>query len=133
MHNFGAERRTTLFGHGRGTKEARQIYPHKAQGEGGKDDGDAFLVEFASALEAVRCAYDIQRAVHELNISLPAEQKVHLRISVHLGDVVESQGDILGDAVNVASRVEPIADDGGVCVTRQVYDYGKGLTRAQTV
>ena len=87
-----------------------------------KTMGDAFLVEFQSALDAVRCAYDIQRAAREFNISQPVEQRIRLRVGVHLGDVVESSGDISGDAVNMASRIEPLAEDGGVSLTRQVYD-----------
>jgi adenylate cyclase len=87
-----------------------------------KTMGDAFLVEFGNALDAVRCAYDVQRASREFNISQPREQRIILRIGLHLGDVVESHGDISGDAVNIASRIQSLAEDGGVCVTRQVYD-----------
>ncbi len=91
-----------------------------------KTMGDAFLVEFPSALEAVRCAYDVQRATKEFNMTMPSEKGIHLRVGIHLGDVVDSQGDISGDAVNVASRIEQFADDGGVCLTRQVYESVRG-------
>src|SRR5207237_5151900 len=84
--------------------------------------GDAFLVEFSNALDAVRCAYDAQRTSREFNISQPSDRRIILRIGLHLGDVVESQGDISGDAVNIASSIQSLAEDGGICVTRQVYD-----------
>src|SRR3989454_8931981 len=75
--------------------------------------GDAFFVEFSSALDAIRCAYDVQRATREYNFSLPEERRIHLRVGIHLGDVVESAGENSRDAVNVASRVEAVSADGG--------------------
>src|SRR5437016_8267052 len=94
----------------------------KHSGREVKTIGESFLVDFPSALSAVRCAYEIQKTAREFNNSIVEERRVHLRIGIHLGDVVESQGDISGDAVNVASRIESLADSGGVCLTRQVYD-----------
>ncbi|MDE1853447.1 MAG: adenylate/guanylate cyclase domain-containing protein [Thaumarchaeota archaeon] len=88
-----------------------------------KTMGDAFLVEFSNVVDAVRCAYDIQRGIREFNLSLASEKRIHLRIGIHLGEVVEFQGDLSGDAVNVASRIEALAEGGGVCLTRQVYDH----------
>ncbi len=106
-------------------EQRRLIRPILKRHEGRevKTMGDSFLVEFSSALNAVRCAYDIQRTAREYNISQPEDRRVHLRIGVHLGDVTDSHGDISGDAVNVASRINHLADDEGVCLTRQVYDH----------
>jgi len=87
-----------------------------------KTMGDAFLVEFASALEAVRCAFDIQQSLHELNVDRPLDTRILVRIGIHLGDVVHSQNDVYGDAVNIASRIQPLSEPGGICVTSQVYD-----------
>ncbi len=84
--------------------------------------GDGFLVEFPSALEAVRCALEIQRAIRGRNGRIPSNQKILLRVAIHLGDVEHRGGDIYGDAVNIASRVQELADPGGICITQQVYD-----------
>jgi len=84
--------------------------------------GDGFLVEFASAVAAVHCAVAIQGTIHTRNAPQPEAQQFHLRIGIHLGDVVCIGDDILGDGVNIAARVEPLASPGGICVTQQVFD-----------
>ena len=87
-----------------------------------KTIGDAFLVEFESALEAVRSAFDMQSSLRELDASLSMEKKIPIRIGIHVGDVVQNSEDVYGDAVNIASRVEAQAEPGGICITQQVYD-----------
>ena len=91
------------------------------QGREIKSTGDGFLVEFDSALQAVRCAVNIQRSIYERN-SEGAQSPIRIRIGVHLGDVVQNGSDILGDAVNIAARIEPLASPGGVCVSGAVYE-----------
>jgi adenylate cyclase len=87
-----------------------------------KTAGDSFLVEFESALDALRCAAEIQSELHEYNGSSSPGQQIRLRIGIHLGDVVHKEGDVLGDAVNISSRIEHLAEPEGVCISRQVYD-----------
>ncbi len=91
------------------------------QGREIKSTGDGFLVEFDSALKAVQCAVNIQRRIHERD-SEGGQTPIRIRIGVHLGDVVQNGTDILGDAVNIAARIEPLAEPGGVCVSGAVYD-----------
>jgi adenylate cyclase len=91
------------------------------QGREIKSTGDGFLVEFDSALKGVQCAVNIQRRIHERN-SEGGQTPIRIRIGVHLGDVVQNGTDILGDAVNLAARIEPLAEPGGVCVSGAVYE-----------
>jgi len=88
--------------------------------------GDGALVEFASAVDAVRCAVETQRLASARNMELPADQRIELRIGVNLGDIVIDGDDILGDGVNVAARLEGIAEPAGVCVSAKVHDEVRG-------
>ena len=88
-----------------------------------KTIGDGFLVEFSSAVEAVRCAVEIQGKMSELNLARDESMRSPIRIGIHVGDIVHRRGDIFGDGVNVASRIEKIAESGGICITQQVVDH----------
>ena len=84
--------------------------------------GDSVLAEFSSAVEAVRCAVEIQEALKTRNDSLEEHRQMHFRVGVNLGDVVVKNEDLLGDGVNVAARLESMAEPGGICISSSVYD-----------
>jgi adenylate cyclase len=87
-----------------------------------KTTGDGMLVEFVSAVDAVRCAVDIQRGMVERNASVPADRRIEFRIGINVGDIISDSSDIYGDGVNVAARLEVLADPGGIMVSRTVHD-----------
>src|SRR6204780_5163494 len=87
-----------------------------------KRTGDGALVEFRSVVEAVRCATTVQNAMIERNVGMTADQRIDFRMGIHLGDVVEeSDGDLMGDGVNIAARLEGIAEPGAICLSEDAY------------
>jgi TolB-like protein len=87
-----------------------------------KSTGDGILVEFVSVVDAVRCAVDIQRGMAERKADVPAESRIQFRIGINIGDIISDNNDIYGDGVNVAARLEALAEPGGIMVSRNVYD-----------
>jgi adenylate cyclase len=97
----------------------REIFP-RFHGTEIKTIGDAFLVEFGSALEAAQCAIEIQRTLAKRNHDVTSDRRIELKIGIHIGDVVHREGDVYGDGVNIASRIEALAGAGGICVSMDV-------------
>jgi class 3 adenylate cyclase len=87
-----------------------------------KNTGDGFLTEFASVVDAVRCAVEVQRGMADRNADTPEDKRITFRLGINLGDVIAEQDDIYGDGVNVAARLEALAEPGGICVSRVVRD-----------
>jgi adenylate cyclase len=87
-----------------------------------KNTGDGFLAEFASVVDAVRCAVETQRDMAEANAAIPPERRIEFRIGINLGDVIAEEHDIFGHGVNVAARLEALAEPGGICLSRVVRD-----------
>ena len=94
----------------------------KNQGRIIKTTGDGMLVEFQSVADAVRCAVEIQERMRRRNSDVPEDRQIRFRIGINLGDIIFDDGDIYGDGVNVASRIEQLAEVGGICVTQAVYE-----------
>ena len=92
------------------------------QGRIVKTTGDGLLVEFASVVDALRCAAEVQAALAEGNAALPQDRRIDFRIGINMGDIVVEDGDIFGDGVNVAARLEGLAEPGGICVSARVQE-----------
>jgi adenylate cyclase len=88
--------------------------------------GDGVLVEFASAVDAVECAVQLQQGMESANAGMPEDRRIRLRIGINLGDVIVEGGDLYGDGVNIASRIEALADSGSAVVSRTVYNHVRG-------
>src|SRR5574340_1380783 len=92
-----------------------------------KRTGDGAIIEFRSVVDAVRCAIEVQSGMVERNAGVPPERRIEFRVGVHLGDVVEeSDGDLMGDGVNIAARLEGIAKPGAICLSEDAYRQVKG-------
>ena len=85
--------------------------------------GDGTLMEFGSVVDAVKFAVDVQREIAERNVEWPEDQRIELRIGINIGDVLVEDDDIYGDGVNVASRLEGLAEPGGICISGTVYEH----------
>src|SRR6478736_6708918 len=91
-----------------------------------KTTGDGMLVEFASAVDAARCAVEVQREMARRNTGVPPDLRIEFRIGIHVGDIIIDDDDIFGDGVNIAARLEGIAEPGGVCISDDAYRQIRG-------
>src|ERR1700726_3729926 len=91
-----------------------------------KNTGDGLLAEFSSVVDAVRCALDVQRGMLERNADVPLEKRIEFRIGINVGDIIIDRDDIFGDGVNVAARLEGIAEPGGICISEDAHRQVRG-------
>src|SRR5882672_1964494 len=120
---MGADEEGTL---GRLKAHRRQLIDPKIAEHNGrivKTTGDGMLVEFASVVDAVRCAAEVQRAMIDREPEATDERRIRFRIGINLGDVIADGDDIFGDGVNIAARLEALAETGGICISRTVRDH----------
>src|SRR5215831_9539338 len=87
-----------------------------------KTTGDGLLIEFASVVDAVRCAVEVQRGMAERNAEVPPDKRIEFRIGINVGDIIIDRGDIFGDGVNLAARLEGVAEPGGICISGRVME-----------
>jgi TolB-like protein/Tfp pilus assembly protein PilF len=106
---------------------------HAYNGREIKTIGDAFLLEFSSALESISCAVELQRRLAAKNEKEDVNRRIKIRIGIHLGDVIFLDNDVFGDGVNIASRIEPLAAPGGICFSRQIYDQIRNKIKEELV
>src|SRR6186997_2047368 len=109
----------------KGLTERRAIldrYIGEHRGRIANTAGDSVLAEFGSAVDAVKCAVDAQAALGDVNSSLPPDHRINFRIGVHIGDVMVRAGDLFGDGVNIAARLQALAKPGGVCSSGATHD-----------
>ena len=97
----------------------RSVFP-RFGGKEIRSMGDGVFLEFASALDAVQCAIQIQQTLQDHNVTVDSDHRILIRIGIHLGDVVDTGGNVNGDGVNIAARIEPLASPGGICVSEDV-------------
>jgi len=119
---MGADEEGTLA---RFNAHRRALVDPKIAEHGGrivKTTGDGLLAEFPSVVDAVRCAVEVQRGMAERNAAVPAAERIEFRIGINLGDIIVEAGDIFGDGVNIAARLESLAEPGGVLISNNVHD-----------
>jgi len=113
-----------------GLKACRELIDLKSKEHRGRivnTAGDSAVVEFASAVDAARCGMEIQKIIAERNAAIPEDRRIEFRIGINVGDViVDDQGDIFGDGVNIAARLEGIAQPGGICISEDAYRQLRG-------
>jgi len=98
-----------------------------------KNTGDGALVEFGSAVDAVRCALDLQQAMMARNVGVPKSRRIDLRVAINLGDVIVEPDDIYGHAVNLVARLESLASPGGICISADTWRHVRGKVAAEFV
>jgi len=123
---MGADEEGTLL---RLNKHRREFLEPKIAEHRGrivKRTGDGILIEFASAVDAARCAMEIQHGMIERNAPEPQDRRIEFRIGIHVGDIIIEDNDIFGDGVNIAARLEGIAQPGGICISDDAYRQVRG-------